>query len=62
MVEELQKHFTENKIKLLKRSGKLGLGTAYIDGSKLTKGDFIFLMDADLSHHVYIFLFYLILF
>lgn len=44
----------DKKIKLLKREGKLGLGTAYIEGAKLAEGDFIFLMDADLSHHVYI--------
>ena len=33
------------------RSGKLGLGTAYIHGLQHARGDFIFLMDADLSHH-----------
>jgi dolichol-phosphate mannosyltransferase len=48
----LQKFFGENKIKLLSRPGKLGLGTAYRDGLKLCTGDFIFIMDADLSHHV----------
>ena len=39
-------------MKILKRPGKLGLGTAYIDGLKLATGDFVVLMDADLSHHV----------
>lgn len=34
------------------RPGKLGLGSAYIDGIDLCRGEFIFLMDADLSHHV----------
>ena len=48
---EMQKLFGEEKIKVLKRAGKLGLGTAYIDGSKLCTGDFIFIMDADFSHH-----------
>lgn len=52
IVSDLQKHYSEEKLKLLKRPGKLGLGTAYIDGAKLSKGDFIFLMDADFSHHV----------
>jgi glycosyltransferase involved in cell wall biosynthesis len=33
------------------RAGKLGLGSAYIHGLKYTTGDFVFLMDADLSHH-----------
>lgn len=44
--------FGEEKIRILKRSGKLGLGSAYMDGLKLVRGDFVFLMDADLSHHV----------
>ena len=44
--------FGENKIQILKRTGKLGLGSAYMDGLKLVRGDFVFLMDADLSHHV----------
>ena len=48
----MQKHYSEEKLKLLKRASKLGLGTAYIDGAKCSKGDFIFLMDADFSHHV----------
>lgn len=33
------------------RSGKLGLGTAYVHGLQHARGDFVFLMDADLSHH-----------
>ncbi|KAK8798761.1 hypothetical protein WA158_007845 [Blastocystis sp. Blastoise] len=48
---QLQKIFGEDKIIILKRKGKLGLGSAYIDGLKLAHGDFVFLMDADLSHH-----------
>lgn len=38
--------------KILPRKGKLGLGTAYMDGFEKTNGDFIILMDSDLSHHV----------
>lgn len=34
------------------RGKKLGLGTAYIHGMKHATGDFIIIMDADLSHHV----------
>lgn len=49
---ELQALFGEGRMKILKRPGKLGLGTAYIDGLKLATGDFVVLMDADLSHHV----------
>lgn len=28
------------------------LGSAYIHGLKFAKGDFIIIMDADMSHHV----------
>lgn len=38
-------------IQIVSRSGKLGLGTAYIAGLKVATGDRIVLMDADLSHH-----------
>ena len=48
----LQKVFGAGHLKILKRAGKLGLGSAYIDGLKLVSGNFVFLMDADLSHHV----------
>ena len=50
-VREMQKLYGEEKIKVLERPGKLGLGTAYMDGCKLCTGDFIFIMDADFSHH-----------
>ena len=33
------------------RPGKLGLGTAYAHGLASASGDFIIIMDADLSHH-----------
>ena len=49
---ELQRLYGAGAIKVLKRPGKMGLGSAYIDGLKLATGDFIFIMDADLSHHV----------
>jgi dolichol-phosphate mannosyltransferase len=48
----MQRHFGEENIQLLRRPSKLGLGTAYRDGAKLARGDFIFIMDADFSHHV----------
>jgi len=44
----------EGKLFMLERTGKLGLGTAYIDGFKwaLSKGyEFIFEMDCDFSHN-----------
>ena len=52
-VRELQKVY-EGRLHLLERSGKLGLGTAYIHGFKwaLTKDySYIFEMDADFSHN-----------
>ena len=52
VVRNLQKVYGEDKIKLLARPGKMGLGSAYIDGLKYCTGNFVILMDADLSHHV----------
>eukprot|EP00037_Helgoeca_nana_P006007 m.55752 g.55752 ORF g.55752 m.55752 type:complete len:204 (+) comp16915_c0_seq6:53-664(+) len=51
IAKELQKLYGETHIKLRPRAGKLGLGTAYVHGLKHASGDFIFIMDADLSHH-----------
>ncbi len=51
-VKQLQGKF-EGRLHLIERSGKLGLGTAYITGFKwgLEQGyDYIFEMDADFSH------------
>ncbi len=50
---ELQRVYGEDKIKILKRPGKMGLGSAYVDGLKLCspESSFVFLMDADMSHH-----------
>ncbi len=51
-VKELQKEFPD-RLFLLERAGKLGLGTAYLTGFRwgLDKGyDYIFEMDADFSH------------
>ena len=53
IVKDLQKEFPE-RLFLIERSGKLGLGTAYITGFKwsLDNGyDFVFEMDADFSHN-----------
>lgn len=52
VVEEIMK--TTERVKLIKRPGKMGLGTAYIEGFKyaLEKGyDLIIEMDADFSHN-----------
>jgi dolichol-phosphate mannosyltransferase len=51
-VKQLQGEF-EGRLHLIERSGKLGLGTAYLTGFKwgLKQGyDYIFEMDADFSH------------
>ncbi len=52
IVRRLQKR--HDRIHLIERSGKLGLGTAYIEGFKwaIKSGyDFVFEMDADFSHN-----------
>jgi len=51
VAKELQKIYGENHIVLRPRAKKLGLGTAYIHGITHATGNFIFIMDADLSHH-----------
>ena len=53
IVKELMKELPE-RLFILERSGKLGLGTAYLTGFRwaLEKGyDYIFEMDADFSHN-----------
>lgn len=56
MVKELQSKYNqgnEKKLHLMERAGKLGLGTAYIEGFKyaLAQGyDYVLEMDADFSH------------
>ena len=52
VAKELQELYGAEKIVLRPREKKLGLGTAYIHGIKHAQGDFIIIMDADLSHHV----------
>uniref|UniRef100_A0A0K0FY91 Dolichol-phosphate mannosyltransferase subunit 1 n=1 Tax=Strongyloides venezuelensis TaxID=75913 RepID=A0A0K0FY91_STRVS len=51
VAKKLQKELGEDKIILKPRSGKLGLGTAYVHGIQFARGDFVIIMDADLSHH-----------
>ncbi len=53
IVKGLQKDEFADRLHLIERSGKLGLGTAYIAGFKWAvaeKYDYIFEMDADFSH------------
>ena len=52
VVKELMNDY-ENRLHIMERKGKNGLGTAYLDGFKWAiknKYDFIFEMDADFSH------------
>jgi len=51
MAKKLQNLYGNDKIILKPRDKKLGLGTAYIHGIQHATGDFIIIMDADLSHH-----------
>jgi len=51
VAKELQQLYGEDKILLRPRAKKLGLGTAYIHGIKHASGDYVVIMDADLSHH-----------
>ncbi len=53
IVKGLMEGDLKGRVHLIERSGKLGLGTAYITGFKWAveqKYDFIFEMDADFSH------------
>ncbi|XP_056404275.1 dolichol-phosphate mannosyltransferase subunit 1 [Hyla sarda] len=51
VAQQLQKIYGSDKILLRPREKKLGLGTAYIYGMQHATGNFIIIMDADLSHH-----------
>ncbi|KAK8944968.1 hypothetical protein KSP39_PZI007582 [Platanthera zijinensis] len=51
IVKQLQLLYGEERILLRARTKKLGLGTAYCHGLKHASGDFVIIMDADLSHH-----------
>lgn len=54
IVRDLQKNEFSGRLHLLERSGKLGLGTAYIAGFRwgLERGyEYFFEMDADFSHN-----------
>ncbi|KAL0545363.1 hypothetical protein IC582_015242 [Cucumis melo] len=52
VVKQLQGVYGEDRILLRARPRKLGLGTAYCHGLKHATGNFVVIMDADLSHHL----------
>ncbi|KAG5452254.1 dolichol-P-mannose synthesis [Clonorchis sinensis] len=51
VAKRLQEIYGKEKIVLKPRKEKLGLGTAYLHGLQFAKGEYIVIMDADLSHH-----------
>jgi len=51
IVKQLQQVYGEDFVLLRARPRKLGLGTAYLHGLKHASGEFVIIMDADLSHH-----------
>ncbi|KAF2167871.1 glycosyltransferase family 2 protein [Zasmidium cellare ATCC 36951] len=51
IAHQLIKAYGSSKVKLYTRSGKLGLGTAYVHGLQFASGNFVIIMDADFSHH-----------
>jgi len=51
VAKDLQRIYGSEKIVLAPREKKLGLGTAYIHGIQHASGNFVIIMDADLSHH-----------
>ncbi|XP_021736232.1 dolichol-phosphate mannosyltransferase subunit 1 [Chenopodium quinoa] len=51
IVKQLQQVYGDGRIILAARPKKLGLGTAYAHGLKHASGNFVVIMDADLSHH-----------
>ena len=51
VANQLKQLYGTQRILILSRPGKMGLGSAYMDGLKICTGEYIFLMDADMSHH-----------
>ncbi|OIW28564.1 hypothetical protein CONLIGDRAFT_383585 [Coniochaeta ligniaria NRRL 30616] len=50
VAKQLEKAYSPH-VTLKTRTGKLGLGTAYVHGLQFAKGNYIIIMDADFSHH-----------
>jgi len=51
VAQALQDVYGSDRIVLKPRKAKLGLGTAYVHGLKFATGNFVIIMDSDLSHH-----------
>jgi dolichol-phosphate mannosyltransferase len=51
VAKQLQQLYGEHRIVLRFRPCKMGLGSAYMHGCESARGEFVVIMDADLSHH-----------
>lgn len=51
VAKRLQQVYGEEHVIIHQRPGKMGLGSAYMDGLRFCTGDYVFIMDADMSHH-----------
>lgn len=51
VAQQLERIYGKERIVLRQRAGKLGLGSAYQFGMKSCSGNFVAIMDADMSHH-----------
>lgn len=51
IAKELQALYGDDKVILAPRTGKFGLGSAYVHGAQRATGNYIIILDADLSHH-----------
>lgn len=51
VASNLQVLYGREKIILAPRKGKLGLGSAYVHGAEHATGDYVIILDADMSHH-----------
>lgn len=51
VAKQLIKVYGDDHIQLRPRTGKLGLGTAYMHGLEYVTGEYVIIMDADFSHH-----------
>lgn len=52
VAKKLQTLYGKDRVEILKRTQKLGLASAYMTGIDLADGDFVIILDADMSHHV----------
>jgi len=49
--KQLERIYGAERVVLRPRASKLGLGTAYVHGMQHATGNYVVIMDADLSHH-----------